>query len=769
MLGTRTLPCWLWLPVLLLLTVAAVPARAQVELVELRVEPSNIGLSGRFRPGVWTPLLLTLTNRSAQSQQVRCEWIIPDSDGDRVQAHRTVTLSPQRTQKVWIYGCPSASTRQTPEWRVRVIDAKSDRLLASQIVKPGLDPIGGDTGVIGLTGPALLGLDAYQDDLAQQEKKTLIQNLNPDQLPDRWQGYAVISALVWTPVGRDPGAPEISTETHQALREWLRRGGHLIIVLSAAGDVWSSSPLRDILPPVTIMPAEPIDKPVWLGLARNPSEELGKIMARALEPQGRVNVLLKDDQHRPIVVTSPYGLGRVTLVGVNIADPRLTASGLPQGSLFWNTVMAWRNPVLSPRFVQTQVQQNKILQPRLRAAPVELGSFVPPMISMRETAGPVLLAAIVIFGIYWLAAGPLGFATLQFRKQVRHAWVVFAVTVAVFTLLTWTVAMAARPNRSRLAHFSVVDIEVATGWVRAQSWASLFVPTHGRVDVAIDPYSLPTTTHSVSSPGLVHRDDATTFLDPKWYTIDSTNPGRVDLPLRATSKMLKLDYLGKSVGRATPDKIEAWGLPTGQVKLVSGWPRGELKHNLPGTLRDVLVIYCPGSRPFELTPADPMVWRYRGEAWKPGQTLVIDDRPPHKPLAMATEPPPLPPEADPSVQPWWGGYLGMLTNAMRVDESTAKAQQDNLSADRTIQAIEMLSFFENLPPPHYTRVDFNNPPWNYRRTIGRELDISHWLSTRCLIIIGYLESSEIPVPLTIEGQTVPSQGWTVVRWICPLD
>ena len=88
---------------LLMLAWASVPAQAQIELVEMRVEPASIGLGGRFRASTWTPMLLTLTNRSAQSQQVRCEWIVPDSDGDRVQAHRTVTLSPSRTQRVWLY------------------------------------------------------------------------------------------------------------------------------------------------------------------------------------------------------------------------------------------------------------------------------------------------------------------------------------------------------------------------------------------------------------------------------------------------------------------------------------------------------------------------------------------------------------------------------------------------------------------------------------------------------------------------------------------
>ena len=56
-----------------------------------------------------------------------------------------------------------------------------------------------------------------------------------------------------------------------------------------------------------------------------------------------------------------------------------------------------------------------------------------------------------------------------------------------------------------------------------------------------------------------------------------------------------------------------------------------------------------------------------------------------------------------------------------------------------------------------------------RRLEGRELDLSPWFNRPCLIVIGYLENSETPLPIRIRGERPNSNGTTVVRWIKPLE
>jgi len=54
------------------------------------------------------------------------------------------------------------------------------------------------------------------------------------------------------------------------------------------------------------------------------------------------------------------------------------------------------------------------------------------------------------------------------------------------------------------------------------------------------------------------------------------------------------------------------------------------------------------------------------------------------------------------------------------------------------------------------------------RILGRSLDISSWFTTPCLIIWGYLDAAECPIPIEINGEKVPSSGLVLVRVVFPL-
>jgi hypothetical protein len=90
-----------------------------------------------------------------------------------------------------------------------------------------------------------------------------------------------------------------------------------------------------------------------------------------------------------------------------------------------------------------------------------------------------------------------------------------------------------------------------------------------------------------------------------------------------------------------------------------------------------------------------------------------------------------------------------------------------LSRDRWIPLVELLSFYNALPPPNF-EWEHRNDAIHFHRAVGRQFDITHLLHMRRLIIIGFMENSPLPAPLTVDGQQLPSRGWTVVRWIHPL-
>ncbi|NJL31433.1 MAG: hypothetical protein HC898_07270, partial [Phycisphaerales bacterium] len=242
--------------VVCLLTTGAI---AQLETVRLRVDSTGIGVGGYYQPGSWTAMLLTLENPSPQPRKVICEWSVPDADGDTVQHRRWVTLGPGpgNVQQAWLYAMLPVGISPQASAQVRVMEAGTDETLTTtqarvlaQVTVPLPKRLAMEQRPIGIVGSSagMMGLRPYETLPTQHEALLLIGGLEPSQLPDRWYGLAMLQTLIWTPSAGDPGAMEVSEVSRQALREWVKRGGHLVVILPSEGDAWPRSPLRDILP-----------------------------------------------------------------------------------------------------------------------------------------------------------------------------------------------------------------------------------------------------------------------------------------------------------------------------------------------------------------------------------------------------------------------------------------------------------------------------------------------------------------------------------------
>ena len=751
------------------LLVHSAATAGQIETVQLTVSPDRVGLGGVVRPGTWTPLLAQLENRGAEPRQVICEWIVPDADGDPVHVRRSATLDAGRQYRLWLYAALPMSTDLRSRWRVKVIDEASGRLLVQRELEPRFEQIlPVHRGVIGVMGSAAMGLTAYESAHTQQEPLTLLRGLSVTDLPDRWYGLSILDALIWTPQGGDPSDPAVPAAAYGALRQWVRRGGHLVIVLPAAGDPWTGSPLADLLPDVAIESAAGVLPPVWLG---GPRYYLPQVMTvKRLTPRSPTTVLLTDTTGQPLVVAGAYGLGRVTLIGVDVSDQRLMGGRLPNGPALWSAVFGWRSPAMTSERIDELVADGTMLSPDRREFHEQSG-FIGSQITMMGHVAGILLASVVLFGAYWLTAGPVGHAILKRRGLAHHSWVIFVLVVAVFSVVAWVGAQIIRPRQTRIAHFSVLDVEAADGRAHVHSWLSLLVPRHRVSRVTLDPQqvgpvdTLASVGHSVSGSG-------GEFVDARSYAMAAASPGRdpddpkqqqgLAVPMRATVKNFEVDYLGRALGASRARYMEDWVLPQGRVTIQGGWPSGELMHGLPGKLRNVIVVYCPGD--------GRMPWVTRQGDWPPRTALALE-RFSIPSLRHRLIEDPRPHRQDEKMNPW-RGYLGeLIRDPGNPPQRVLPGEpQIELSEDQTVRMIERLTFFSALPPPLWDRTDVFGPdrPWHARRTLGRSLDLTPWLAMRCLIVVGHLPDSELPLPLTVDGQTPTSSGWTVVRWICPL-
>jgi hypothetical protein len=83
--------------------------------------------------------------------------------------------------------------------------------------------------------------------------------------------------------------------------------------------------------------------------------------------------------------------------------------------------------------------------------------------------------------------------------------------------------------------------------------------------------------------------------------------------------------------------------------------------------------------------------------------------------------------------------------------------------------LDMLSLYQMLPPPTYRKqAKQMAAPVRFKRSLGRELDLSAWFTRPCLIVTGYLDAQALPVEFTLDGDRPASDGTIMIRWILPL-
>ena len=755
------------------------PAQAQLREVIFDVDRGGgyVGLAGFIRAGQWTPLRVTLANQSAELREVRVQWVLDDEDGDRVIAQRVATLNPMRSDvHVWLYACPPTSTRPgDPGWRVQVLDHETGRAIGEPLtILPDtarfLRP---SETVLGIMSSISLGLGPHASGATAHEPIRLATGLDLTRLPDRWFGMTLFQTMIWTHgdgEGGDPNDPAYTSDQQQALREWVRRGGHLVIVLPAYGEPWSGSPLADLLP-VTAAQMRRVEDAPPVSLGATLGAERAQIAMTVFDPNpgDAVNVIAKDRRGNAIAVAKRFGFGNVTLIGVDLADRNLVRMGLPNGKwTIWHDIFGWRAPAFTEREVDAQMRSSdpaqQMVRPDLRHQSANnIGTqWLPGIIDMTGTATPALLLAILIFILYWLAAGPGIFTGLRVKGWHRHTWVAFVAVVAGFTVITWTGAFFFRKGQITVSHFSVLDLDGNTGEARSRGWMSVFIPQFGTAVVALDP-DHPDAPNTLASPGVVSQLDSGRFPDQQRYTIAAAAPNRAPVPVRATAKRFTYDYAGRLDDDRT-GLTDTWSGPRGEITIDNNWPSGELTHQLPGPVSDLVVVFCPGQG------LSPWVWFNRGQ-WDPGTPLKIEQ--PNQAMRLV-----IPRTAYPAQRDFANeGYLGQLIDFKTGMGGLAQQMIPSSGLRRDAkQQIEMLCFFDALPPPNFRDTGGGGlgmgSTHTYHRLFGRDLDLTPLTRGKRLILLGYLNGQYLPVPLTIDGQP-PEQitpgSWTVLRWVYDLE
>lgn len=767
---------------------------------ELDLSAEWFGVGNVARPGGWTAIRVRLRDNTDRPREVMLALELRDGDGDRPVYRRVFTANPGRWQQHWLYAHlphrldPARPLRLTAREVVREgqesvvgsdgalrVSARSGRLLAEARATPG-QLLSDHEGMMAIVGDATHGLSLYSSVYSgtsfsplAHERTEMVSRLAPLDLPDRWMGLAPFEIIVWS--GSDPA--DLGDERSRALREWIERGGHLVIVLTvenlAPWTTGTNNLLRDLFPAAEVVVREGADLNQYRHLiTRDPDMGLPRsALVHTFEPLASAGPqesipILAGPEGECVVVRRLVGQGMVTAVGMGAGSRALSNVGLPAPDVFWNRVLGRRGQ-FEPL---TRLNDLNTSGARLtnRADPVLLDRDIDGSINLigQSLAGVVL--AFALFGIYWLTAGPGGFAVLRRMGLDRHAWVAFVGAAALFTAIAWGGATAIKPKRVEVRHVTVLDHVYGQDVDRARSWLSVLIPSYLGADVSVQgegllaglPRFYQTIAPWQARPdSMIGTGDSSSFPDARSYDIDAPSPDVLSVPTRATVKQFVADWAG-APRFAWPTPSMNPGSATAALALdpTTGFPTGVLTHNFPETLTNVQVI---------------LIRRQQGvRAWSRGTWVGSDGRANHLgPVftwttdAHGVAPPDgrWPPGTPLDLHPLFMSAPASSRNLLGWLDRAASGRESLL--DRMVVG----SFMHQLSPP---QLSTQASPL-FTRSAMHGLDLSGWFSQPCLIILGTLDMEgrdAMPIPVNIrvggEARTPHVRGRTLVRWIYPL-
>lgn len=443
-----------WYAIALLLAVALVapaPALAQGN-VQLNV---TVGFEGRIKPGSWAPLTVEILNGGPELAgelvwDYRPEW---GAAAPYTVRHSLPVSLPAGARKRYTVYAPTGSGGGGPE--VRLMGRSGELASQKAVLRHTTDAL------VGLLGPDredLAPLAALQ--LPNGQNMALVR-LDAATLPDRAQALRSLDVLV---IGRF-SADELTEEQRQALRDWVRDGGLLVL----AGGPEAHRTLAPWLPwvPLELQGQAQSDlTPLaeWTGAA---APGATAAVSRAEVRDARV---LAADGDLPLVATWVRGRGSVAYLAF---DPTLEpVHGWAGGTRMWERLI--QSGGLAGLYEAGPDREMMFWQSLARSAQILPVDTLPSLDGLKIT----LLA-------YVLLLGPVSFLVLRRLRRAEWAWITTPLLVLLFAGGTWY--QSRLQDTARLMAHQVSVVELGGGEAaRVRTMLGVFVPAQHTTRVSFD-------------------------------------------------------------------------------------------------------------------------------------------------------------------------------------------------------------------------------------------------------------------------------------------
>lgn len=437
-----------------LLALPSAVAQTAQEPPELQVS-GYAGWGGRVSVGDWTPVLIDLDYRGKKDVDIvlSVTWAanfahqsvenpsLESVIGRSGPVHQVGLSMPSKTRKRVSVTLLTPEIDRTSIWAFAV-DARNGKTLARrELVVRAVEPHKRIVAVVGSARP-----DGLQD--ANLE----LASLQPDELPEEWQGYSALTALIWL----DGRATEIRGSAQiDALKQWISTGGTFCVARANTVGL-AGTAIADLLP-------------VKLGASRElPTLGSGRLPAGPMVVLGsslRKGALRAVQDEIPIVVESAQDAGRIIFLAADPArDPFV---GWAEAGEFWKWLLH-----LPPPPAAARPEEHRSLR--------SIGSYALTQQAGRfpDVAAPEIGGLFLLIILYLVVVGPLDYLLLRWLKKMEYTWFTFPGYVAAFTLFILMVGGAFIQRAAHQREIAVVDHYPDSGFVRHRALSAVLAPAN---------------------------------------------------------------------------------------------------------------------------------------------------------------------------------------------------------------------------------------------------------------------------------------------------
>jgi hypothetical protein len=448
----------------------------------------RVGLGDRYKAGLWTPVEVTVLGGS-DALVGELSVIVPDGDGVPGRATVPCQVLPGRETVVRLI---SRFGRVDGDLKAEL--AVDRRVVASRTFETAIDADGEHflpaiefQKLIVSVGPMPLGIEeaGKLSGLDADYRPVAVRIGDVEQLPLQWIGYEGVDAVILSTSRPELYAKLAANSARvQALDQWVRMGGKLILCVGAQGKeiLDDAAALRQFAPGrlKTMVPLKQTSSLESYCGSRAPANEGagGKVTMRVPQLSDVEGVVEASDGNLPLVIRTARGFGQVIFVAADLDQPPLRA---------WTG-----RPMLVAKLLDmptTPVEQSKddasMMHYGYRDLAGQLRSALDRFTGVRLV--PFWLVAGLII-VYIVLIGPGDYFFL--RKVVRRmewTWLTFPVIVGLVCVGAYVLAYRLKGDQIRINQIDLVDVDAASARIRGTTWLNVFSPRMESFDFSVQP------------------------------------------------------------------------------------------------------------------------------------------------------------------------------------------------------------------------------------------------------------------------------------------